>query len=585
MKILLTVRGQHFLDQPVHGLGFDTHPVARPVLAHHGRAPVKALLVARRQRQRPPVGGHVEIVAVGALGILRRIHRRDRRRDPDPGQRRGVDVDHLPVLRRALIEHDLKGELIARFVLHHAVLHRPSGFGHQVQRTGDTGAIALGPVRGGQGVSLDRARRQVVIGAQVFGHAARRRGADLHPQNRVVEIGLDARLASAVQGLVDELEVEDLNHRLAHPPVLKLGAAGVHDIALNAGRALVRNLRQHHVARLHRREVVLRRPFLGVGFAVGVGFARLERLEHHVAVAVEFIPDRVEVHLTLHERHVLAPIIRVAFEVQIPPRFEIPDHIGRRSDRDHVDARRLKVMPFPLGFLQDGPQPHDERQFEIDRVEGEPDRARAGLLHLLDLAPCAEIARVPLGPEDFVRPHHILDRDRRTVRERRLFAQREFDPFAVRPGLDRLGQKAVKRERLVIGPAQQAFEDHVAQLPGRVALGDDRMEGIERPRFGKDDLAPLGRIRVGLRQVLEIRGKGRFPIHGDAVLGFGMYHLGHPANCACKSDPQHMLGESAMNCECHWKRSPVLRLFVASLVGVPWLFKLLAWTLKLLPLY
>ena len=70
----------------------------------------------------------------------------------------------------------------------------------------------------------------------------------IHPQNRVGEIGLDPRLGAAVQGLVDEVEIEGEYHRLPHPPIGKDRVSGVHHQPGDPGGPLVHDLGLHDLA-------------------------------------------------------------------------------------------------------------------------------------------------------------------------------------------------------------------------------------------------------------------------------------------------------------------------------------------------
>ena len=92
------------------------------------------------------------------------------------------------------------------------------------------------------------------------------------------------------------------------------------------------NFRFYDIARLHGREVIIGRPFGGVGFAVGGNFARLKRFEHHAAIAEIFIADFVKIVLASVERHIFAPPVWISLERYEFARLEGIYNIGARSD-------------------------------------------------------------------------------------------------------------------------------------------------------------------------------------------------------------------------------------------------------------
>ncbi len=164
--------------------------------------------------------------------------------------------------------------------------------------------------------------------------APRGRGARLHPQNRVVERRLDARLVAPGLRCVDHLKVESKDQGLAHAPIGKLRAAGVHDEAFNARGALMWDEGFHHLPRLHRREVILIGPFRSIGFAIGGDLSGFEGFKHHAAIAEVIIAQRFDVVATLVEGQILAPPIRVLGEFDEPSGLKARDDIGASANRN-----------------------------------------------------------------------------------------------------------------------------------------------------------------------------------------------------------------------------------------------------------
>jgi hypothetical protein len=126
------------------------------------------------------------------------------------------------------VEQDLEGEgrPSASFITPSCTVQPASAI--SVERAGDVGAVPLGPVADGERVALHRAGQEIGrVGLQHLAHAALG-GPRRHPEHRVREVGGDPLPAARVQRLVDELEVEGRQHRLAHPPVGEEVAARVH---------------------------------------------------------------------------------------------------------------------------------------------------------------------------------------------------------------------------------------------------------------------------------------------------------------------------------------------------------------------
>ena len=236
-------------------------------------------------------------------------------------------------------------------------------------------------------------------------------------------------------------------------------------------------------------------------------------------------------------RQVAPPPVGIAGEGDGPARIDAADDVGPGPDR-RFQRGFGKVLPLPLGFFQDRAQAHQHRKLAVGRVEGQPQAAGAGLFHLGDLRPCPGIARMALGPERLIGPHHVLDRDGRAVRKGSFGAQRELDPGAVRVGLDAFGKKAVKAERLVDGPEHQRLGDEVADRPDGVSLEDPGLQRIETAWFRQANRPTLRRVRVGVGKRGEAVGKGRFSNHCNGMPGLGGACQRHRCN-SCKRHCHH----------------------------------------------
>ena len=171
---------------------------------------------------------------------------------------------------------------------------------------------------------------------------------------------------------------------------------------------------------------------------------------------------------------------------------------------------------------QDRHQAHDQRHLAVAAlVEGEAHLARTGLLDLDDLL----VIRAVIGPaviaQQRVREDHVVDGDRRAVRELGRRVQRELDEASVGRRLDRLGDQPVKRERLVIGAREQALIDIVADAVGRLALHDQRIEAVIGALHGEGHAAAFRRVLLHVGKVVEAGRLARAAMHGDARQGLG----------------------------------------------------------------
>ena len=354
-------------------------------------------------------------------------------------------------------------------------------------------------------------------------------------ENRISKGRLDAWQGVAIDRFVYELKWISGDQRFPHTPVPELVAACIEGEPAETGGAFVRDDRLDDVAGLNGREVVLRVPFLLIGFAHRVQDARFECLEHGGAVGEELHADLVEVCLTAHEGHVLPPIVGIALQRNEASRFEIVDHVRGRRDRDQVNSAFREVAAFPLGFFQNRTQPHDQGQFIVLFIERKLNGAFAGLFGAFDLVPCRVVARMPYGAEGLVGPEHVFNGDRRAVRESCCRIQSEFDPGAVFGHLDRFGQKSVECERFTVGAPEKRLVCKEAKLPGNTAFQDMRVQGIEAADLSLNNSTTFWGIGIDVGQGHKIRWKGRVAIHSYAVfrLGCGGGRTEHHADRRC----------------------------------------------------
>ena len=295
----------------------------------------------------------------------------------------------------------------------------------------------------------------------------------------------------------------------------------------------MRDFRFDDVTRGDGREIVVGQPFLRVAFAVGAGVTRFERLEHNTGIAEIFVVDLIKVVHAAVKRHILAPPIGVFGEVDKFTGLKFCHSIGAGADGG-IQGGGGEIFAFPLGFLQDGAQAEDQWEFAVDHVEGEFDGTRAGNFGFGDFAPCRGVAGLALDTQFFKGPEHVFGCDRIAVRESGAFTQSKFYVGAGLVSIDRFGQKAVKAEGFVVGPAQKRFNRKQSHPCWGLAFDDVGVQAVKAARLAKGDGATFGGIGVGIGQGHKIRWKGGVAIHSYTMFGFGEGNL-----CRCAQQGGH----------------------------------------------
>ena len=129
----------------------------------------------------------------------------------------------------------------------------------------------------------------------------------------------------------------------------------------------------------------------------------------------------------------------------------------------------------------------------------------------------------PLVQQQVVRKYDVMRRHRRAVREARLGAHVEGDPRLVLGVFEAFAEQAVtlaidiRRQRLTRGRLpQQALETEDREQM-RAALARIGVHRIQRTDEGDRDFPALGRIRVHVVEMLEIRRIGQIAVEGITV--------------------------------------------------------------------
>ena len=157
--------------------------------------------------------------------------------------------------------------------------------------------------------------------------------------------------------------------------------------------------------------------------------------------------------------------------------------------------------------------------------------ALADDLGLGDLAVIEAVVGAAMVAQQLPREQDVLRGHRLAVGKSRAWIEREGDVAAGGIGLDRAGDEAVKRERLVIAARHQAFDhitaDHItaaderaANTLGNQALHDERIEAVEAAEHAFHQAAALGRIRIDVGRRFEVLGQGRLAVHRNGIVRF-----------------------------------------------------------------
>ena len=152
-----------------------------------------------------------------------------------------------------------------------------------------------------------RKRRKQLALARIGRDAVRR-------QIAAVEITRGAFVEVEEVVVIDPLEVEQVQDRLAHANIGEDRTARIEHQALHALGQSVRKILLGHAAFAQRRKIVGGLPASRIGFHAQIVKPFLEGFEMRVAVAIIVVADGIEIPEAAIDRQIAAPIIRIAFE-------------------------------------------------------------------------------------------------------------------------------------------------------------------------------------------------------------------------------------------------------------------------------
>ena len=168
--------------------------------------------------------------------------------------------------------------------------------------------------------------------------------------------------------------------------------------------------------------------------------------------------------------------------------------MGARQDRHDRERQRQLAVVGAGKVISHGPV--------IRRVDAFHQRKGGALL------------RAPLGLEQVEGEHDVGRGDWRSVRELGGRIEMEDDLVARRIGFDALRDEAIERERLVGGARHQRLIDVADEaLRCRQSLDVVRVQAVEGAEISEVEGAALGRLRIDVRQVVEVGRQGRLAMH------------------------------------------------------------------------
>src|SRR4029077_9379484 len=147
------------------------------------------------------------------------------------------------------------------------------------------------------------------------------------------EHGMGPIIGPVHDGLVGPLEVEGVDERLTQALVLELLAPRIEEPALRARGRVVANDIAPDPSVPHRRKVVARRPDAGRELLAEQVALAGESFEGDIAVAVELIPDDVEIVGSARYRQTATPPVLDAVVLDIAPGLEPSDLVGTAAQR------------------------------------------------------------------------------------------------------------------------------------------------------------------------------------------------------------------------------------------------------------
>ncbi len=322
---------------------------------------------------------------------------------------------------------------------------------------------------------------------------------------------MGALIAAVHDGLVGPFEIERIDESFPQPLVLEDVPPSIEEPALRSRRRIVRNHVTFDATVANRRKIVARRPDARGELLLEQVALGGETLERHVAIAVVFVADDVEIVLPARYRQVAAPPILDPLVFDIAPGLEAPDLVGAAAQR-HVQRRLVEGTAAVVGARKNRQRGHEQRDItRALRGKAHDHRSVIGRLRADEIPQQLVGDRVTLLLEDVERESDVMRGERTAVVKPGAGSHQKAAAEPILGYLHGARGQPVHGVRLVLGAYHQAREGQLHSLRA-VAFEDEAVERIEGEKIlvvgaGRPDVgehAALARIGIDIVEMLEV---------------------------------------------------------------------------------
>ena len=221
-----------------------------------------------------------------------------------------------------------------------------------------------------------------------------------------------------------------------------------------------------------------------------------------------------EIVETARDRQISGPVVGVALEHEALAGLDLRDPIGSRADWN-LQRLIFEMLRIGMGARQHRHHRQSERQLAV--VGARKIIAHSPIVRrvdALDEPKGGALLRAALGLQEVEGEEDIGGGDRRSVREPGVRIEMKDEPVPRFIGLEAFCYEAVEGERLVGRARHQGLIDVADEaLRGRQGLHVVGVQTVERAKIGEVEPPALGRLRVDVRQVVEVGRQRRTPMH------------------------------------------------------------------------
>ena len=324
-------------------------------------------------------------------------------------------------------------------------------------------------------------------------------------------------------------EIRDQPQRFAHPHVLKARLVEVPEHRPPQPPRLLHRqpLALEHASLESGRHRVVALPVLRHVLHVEVDHVALHGFRLHAVVGKVVELHDVEVEAASHHRQVRAPVVGDALPANPAPDLEILDPV-RAGAKRRLHRRLGDVAGLPVVLGNDRHLADADGQQRV--VAGTFSDAKENLAPVQHFDGLDGLQRRAHRRRGLVSVHavgvgHVVDGERLAVVPTRAVADLEGDPGAVLRHRHALGQAPIPRRRFVRRLGEQRIVQEVPMRRGHAqprhhlrGAQRGRIEGIPAARAVAAHRAALGRLRIHIVEVGEVRRILRLGEEGVAVL-------------------------------------------------------------------